>query len=99
MTAAYVVAVLTLYLDLPDTPLRPSPLDQSLARKLHEQSVPLPLVESALGPVHLFVDGEGAFGLPLRSLQIALGQQDQARLISQVRFNFVAVSGEVEGSG
>ena len=48
MTAAYVDAVLTLYLDLPDTPLRPSPLDQSLARKLHEQSVPLPLVESAL---------------------------------------------------
>src|ERR1700692_26173 len=48
MTAAYVAAVLTLYLDLPDTPLRPSPLDQSLARKLHEQSLPLPLVESAL---------------------------------------------------
>ena len=48
MTAAYVAAVLTLYLDLPDTPLRPSPLDQSLARKLHQQSVPLPLVESAL---------------------------------------------------
>ena len=48
MTAAYVAAVLTLYLDLPDTPLRPSALDQSLARKLHEQSAPLPLVESAL---------------------------------------------------
>ena len=48
MSAAYVAAVLTLYLDLPDTPLRPSPRDQSLARKLHEQSVPLPLVESAL---------------------------------------------------
>jgi len=48
MTSAYVAAVLTLYLDLPDTPLRPSSLDQSLARKLYEQSVPLPLVESAL---------------------------------------------------
>jgi hypothetical protein len=48
MTAAYVAAVLTLYLDLPDTPLRPSPLDQSLARKLHEQAVPLSLVEAAL---------------------------------------------------
>jgi len=48
MTAPYVAAVLTLYLDLPDTPLRPSPLDQSLAHKLHEQAVPLPLVESAL---------------------------------------------------
>jgi hypothetical protein len=48
MTAAYVAAVLKLYLDLPDTPLRPSPLDQSLACKLQQQAVPLPLVESAL---------------------------------------------------
>jgi hypothetical protein len=45
---AYVAAVLTLYLDLPDTPLRPSPVDQSLASRLHQQAVPLPLVESAL---------------------------------------------------
>ena len=44
---AYVAAVLTLYLDLPDTPLRPSPLDQALARRLEQQAVPLPLVESA----------------------------------------------------
>lgn len=48
MTAPYVAAVLTLYLDLPDTPLRPSRLDQSLACKLHEQAVPLLLIESAL---------------------------------------------------
>lgn len=45
---AYVAAVLMLYLDLPDTPLRPSPQDQSMARRLYEQSVPLSLVESAL---------------------------------------------------
>jgi hypothetical protein len=45
---AYVAAVLTLYLDLPDTPLRPSPLDQALARRLQQQAVPLVLVESAL---------------------------------------------------
>jgi hypothetical protein len=45
---AYVPAVLTLYLDLPDTPLRPSPVDQSLASRLRQQAVPLPLVESAL---------------------------------------------------
>jgi len=45
---AYVAAVLILYTDLPDTPLRPSPQDQALARWLHEQGVPLPLVESAL---------------------------------------------------
>ena len=44
----YVTAVLVLYTDLPDTPLRPSPQDQSLARRLYEQSVPLSLVESAL---------------------------------------------------
>jgi len=46
--AAYVAAVLMLYTDLPDTPLRPSPPDQAMARRLHEQGVPLSLVESAL---------------------------------------------------
>lgn len=45
---AYVAAVLLLYVDLPDTPLRPSPQDQSMARRLYEQSVPLSLIESAL---------------------------------------------------
>ena len=46
--AVYVAAVLTLYADLPDTPIRPSPMDQSVARKLHQEAVPLSLVESAL---------------------------------------------------
>jgi hypothetical protein len=45
---AYVAAVLLLYLDLPDTPLRPSPQDHSLAHRLHEQGVPLSVVEAAL---------------------------------------------------
>jgi len=45
---AYVAAVLMLYVDLPDTPLRPGPQDQSLARRLYQQAVPLALVESAL---------------------------------------------------
>jgi hypothetical protein len=45
---AYVAAVLMLYVDLPDTPFRPSPQDQSMACRLFEQSVPLSLVESAL---------------------------------------------------
>jgi hypothetical protein len=45
---AYVAAVLMLYVDLPDTPLRPSPQDHSMARRLYEHSVPLALVESAL---------------------------------------------------
>jgi hypothetical protein len=45
---AYIAAVLLLYVDRPDTPLRPSPQDQSLARRLHQQGVPLTLVEAAL---------------------------------------------------
>lgn len=46
--AAYGAVVLTLYLNLPDTPLRPSPADQSLTRKLFADAVALPLIESAL---------------------------------------------------
>jgi hypothetical protein len=46
--AIYVAAVLTLYADLPDTPLRPSLMDQSVARKLFQEAVPSSLVESAL---------------------------------------------------
>ena len=45
---AYVAAVLMLFLDLPDTPLRPGPRDQWLARRLRQQGVPFSLVESAL---------------------------------------------------
>ena len=45
---AFVVAVLNLYLDLPDTPIRYSPQDLAMARKLQEQKVPLPLIEAAL---------------------------------------------------
>jgi len=44
----YIAAVLTLYLDLPETPLRVTSQDQWLARKLHEQAVSLTLVQSAL---------------------------------------------------
>jgi hypothetical protein len=46
--AGYVAAVLALYVELPDTPLRASAQDQWLARRLQEHSVPLSLVESAL---------------------------------------------------
>lgn len=46
--AIYIASVTTLYADLPDTPLRPSLTDQALARKLHQDAVPLSLVESAL---------------------------------------------------
>jgi hypothetical protein len=46
--AIYIASVLTQYADLPDTPLRPSLTDQALARKLHQEAVPVSLVESAL---------------------------------------------------
>jgi hypothetical protein len=44
----YVAAVLVLYADLPDTPLRPSPQDQSLARTLYDQGCASSVVECAL---------------------------------------------------
>ena len=44
---SYVSAVLALYLGLPETPLRTSAQDQNYARQLHDQNVPLPVVESA----------------------------------------------------
>jgi hypothetical protein len=46
--ALYVSSVLTLYVDLPDTPLRASASDQWLARRLYDEGVPLHLVETAL---------------------------------------------------
>lgn len=45
---AYAAAVLVLYLDLPDTPMRPSARDSWLARRFHEQGIPFAVVESAL---------------------------------------------------
>jgi hypothetical protein len=46
--ALYTSTVLTLYVDLPDTPLRTSIQDQRLAHHLFETGVPLSLVEAAL---------------------------------------------------
>src|ERR1700730_11133281 len=46
--ALYVSAVLTLYLDLPDTPLRASIPDQRQARSWFECGIPLEVVETAL---------------------------------------------------
>lgn len=47
-SACYVAAILNWYVDLPDTPLRATVSDQWLARRLHAESVPLSLVETAL---------------------------------------------------
>ena len=46
--APYVAAVLILYVQLPETPLRASVQDQWQARRLHDRGVPLHLVETAL---------------------------------------------------
>ena len=46
--ASYVAAVLILYVDLPETPLRASVQDQWQARRLYDRGVPLRVVESAL---------------------------------------------------
>ncbi len=43
----YVSTVLTLYLGLPETPLRPSAQDRRCARELYDRSVPLSVIESA----------------------------------------------------
>lgn len=45
---AYQMTVLSLYLDLPDTPLSFSVSDQRQARFFFERGVPLPIVEAAL---------------------------------------------------
>lgn len=46
-TDDYVTAVLTLYLGLPETPLRATTQDRRLASQLHERRVALSVVESA----------------------------------------------------
>ena len=46
--ALYVVSVLTLYVDLPDTPLRANTQDQRQARSWFDRGIPLSTVETAL---------------------------------------------------
>jgi hypothetical protein len=46
--ASYVAAVVTLYLEMPDTPMRVSASDQWLARHLYQDGVPLETIETAL---------------------------------------------------
>jgi hypothetical protein len=69
--AVFIAALLTVYADLPDTPLRPSPADQTLARRLFADAVPLPLIESALllGALRRLTRPQGLPSLPkIRSL-------------------------------
>ena len=68
---AYVTAVLTLYVDLPDTPRRASAYDRAVARAFFERGVPLDTVESALllGSLRRRHRPDGALPLPpVRSL-------------------------------
>ncbi len=68
---AYIAAVLTLYVDLPETPLRASVSDQRLARRFHDDGVPLHAVETALmlGSLRRLIRPAGAPPLsPIRSL-------------------------------
>jgi hypothetical protein len=77
---SYVAAVLMLYVDLPDTPLRPGPRDHSLARQLYEQGVPISLVESALllgSPRRLMRPADLPSLSPIRSLGYFQPVQDR----------------------
>ena len=72
--ALYVASVLTLYVDLPDTPLRTSVSDQWLARRFHDDGVPLHVVETALllGSLRRLTRPADAPRLsPIRSLPIS----------------------------
>ena len=69
--AVYVAAVVTLYIELPDTPLRASVSDQWLAGRLYDDGVPLHVVETALllGSLRRLIRPTDAPALsPIRSL-------------------------------
>jgi len=68
---SYLTSVMTLYLQLPETPMRVSLSDQSLARRLDKDCVPLETVEAALllGSLRRLVRPKDAPPLsPIRSL-------------------------------
>src|SRR5204863_3593574 len=67
----YVGKVLSLYLELPETPLRTNLYDQKCAAELQFRSVPLDLIEAAflLGSLRRLLRPPGALPLsPIRSL-------------------------------
>ena len=69
--ALYVSSVLTLYVDVPDTPLRATASDQWLSRRFHDDGVPLRLVETALllGSLRRLIrPGDAPRLSPIRSL-------------------------------
>jgi len=78
--ASYVAAVLILYVELPDTPMRSSVQDQWQARRLCNRNVPLRVVESAflLASLRRLVRPAGGPPLsPIRSLAYFLPVIDE----------------------
>lgn len=70
-SSSYLTSVMTLYLQLPETPIRVSLSDQSLARRLDKDGVPLETVEAALllGSLRRLIRPQDAPTLtPIRSL-------------------------------
>jgi hypothetical protein len=70
-SASYVASVVTLYLEMPDTPMRLSASDQWLARHFYQEGVPLETVETALllGSLRRLIRPTDALFLsPIRSL-------------------------------
>jgi hypothetical protein len=68
---SYLTSVMTLYLQLPETPMRASQSDQMLARRLDKDGVPLETVEAALllGSLRRLIRPKDAPPLsPIRSL-------------------------------
>ena len=69
--ASYVASVVTLYIEMPETPMRVSASDQWLARNLHQDGIPLETVEIALllGSLRRLIRPDDAPRLtPIRSL-------------------------------
>lgn len=105
--AAYVTAVLMLYTDLPDTPIRPGPQDQALAYRLYGQGVPLALVESALllASLRRVIRPAGSAPLPpVRSLayfQPVIAELQQQPLpdgyLDYLRYKFQKLSAQAAG--
>ena len=70
-STSYLAAVVTLYLQLPETHLRASLADQTMARRLDKDGVPLETVEAALllGSLRRLLRSKDAPPLsPIRSL-------------------------------
>ena len=70
-SSSYLTSVMTIYLQMPETPMRASLSDQALTRRLEKDGVPLEIVEAALllGSLRRLIRPKDAPPLsPIRSL-------------------------------